>query len=911
MKETATKTNGTESPESPSESVRDQIVAWAESQKRPDWQSDAIRRIYQKRKLSQDDGDFHELGLLLRDSFGIPVPLGDLKVERFRFSVGGRGRAASASVQLISMGNLANVNAIAPGTTLPFVDPDPKKLLPPKPSGLVVVYGPNGSGKSGYSRVLKRACYARDAYARGDAGDSSRSPILPNIHNPGDGDAAAAKFVWNIDGEKKAVEWIDGERIADKLGLSVPPLAVFDSHCARAYVSKDNEVVFRPYGLDILEELARVCDILKADVDKEIADVRAELKELRTRSADTEIGEFVNFVWSEKISESAVESAARVADSFSENERGRLADLKSVFAERDPREKAEGLRGQAKRIAEWNRKISGFATSMNDNDFPRRLREAVCGFVEAENEAVKINAADFGGHPPPGIEGKLWETMFKAAEEFAKEIHPDCDFPAMEKCVLCQQPLGDDGRKTLTLLREFLRRGAAKIRDEWKGKVGRCRDDLRKMDLSPDNLLNESLVAEMKGVSAESGADPEGLESRAREFVDALVKRRNSLLLWADSLKCEELPSLPEHPIEEINALWHWANTRASALTEDKRKLESKLKNLEAKKIFADNRRRVDTLIKLRLCADALDSTTITHKAKKLSEKAVNDELTKRVNFEIDRLGRLSGGRRFHTHSRQKKAKQMAKLVLDGDPEKKHDLQDVLSEGEHRAIALACFLAEIYLDPKAVSCIVLDDPVSSLDHARAKKVAQRLLDESQKRQVIVFTHDLHFSNLFSETQVRKIAVREDISASGVAFGVVGEMPFEGRSVKSQIHSLKETARELGSPALSPAERDSMLHSGYRDFRIALTRLAEECLLCGAVARRFPEVKVGKLAQVFAYAKEKEKIARRLKILYGDSSDDIHGPPSESAGVPPSLDQFRAAVEELDEIQKMLAGYDGK
>ena len=70
----------------------------------------------------------------------------------------------------------------------------------------------------------------------------------------------------------------------------------------------------------------------------------------------------------------------------------------------------------------------------------------------------------------------------------------------------------------------------------------------------------------------------------------------------------------------------------------------------------------------------------------------------------------------------------------------------ILSEGEQRALALACFLAEIGGDD-ARHGIIVDDPVSSLDHPRIRKVARRLVAESKKgRQVIIFTHNLVFFN---------------------------------------------------------------------------------------------------------------------------------------------------------------------
>ena len=68
----------------------------------------------------------------------------------------------------------------------------------------------------------------------------------------------------------------------------------------------------------------------------------------------------------------------------------------------------------------------------------------------------------------------------------------------------------------------------------------------------------------------------------------------------------------------------------------------------------------------------------------------------------------------------------------------------VLSEGEHRCIALAAFLAELST-AHSRSGIVFEDPVSSLDHNYRETVAGRLVSEAASgRQVVVFTHDIAF-----------------------------------------------------------------------------------------------------------------------------------------------------------------------
>ena len=66
-----------------------------------------------------------------------------------------------------------------------------------------------------------------------------------------------------------------------------------------------------------------------------------------------------------------------------------------------------------------------------------------------------------------------------------------------------------------------------------------------------------------------------------------------------------------------------------------------------------------------------------------------------------------------------------------------------LSEGEHRCVALAAFLAELVTSTDK-SGIVFDDPMSSLDQLYFERVARRLVEEAEHRQVVVFTHDLTF-----------------------------------------------------------------------------------------------------------------------------------------------------------------------
>jgi len=134
-------------------------------------------------------------------------------------------------------------------------------------------------------------------------------------------------------------------------------------------------------------------------------------------------------------------------------------------------------------------------------------------------------------------------------------------------------------------------------------------------------------------------------------------------------------------------------------------------------------------------CIDGLDTTAITRKSIKLRNKYLTQRFKYIINEEQIAL------RANMTPQVTAKAIKGA-LIYRTDVAKGHKNSQIISEGEHRALALASFLAEA----RSISDdtpIVIDDPVSSLDQARRMPVAKRIVQEARRRQVIVFTHDVY------------------------------------------------------------------------------------------------------------------------------------------------------------------------
>jgi translation initiation factor RLI1 len=129
-------------------------------------------------------------------------------------------------------------------------------------------------------------------------------------------------------------------------------------------------------------------------------------------------------------------------------------------------------------------------------------------------------------------------------------------------------------------------------------------------------------------------------------------------------------------------------------------------------------------------CGNDIADEVITPKLRDQFHKEIVKLAADKVRVEIVRSGGKYGSPEYQ-------------IRFLGKPDAK--LQDVLSEGEKTCVAMAAFLTEL-ATASHKSTLVFDDPVSSLDHRWRKRVAKRLVEEAEERQIIVFTHDLIFVN---------------------------------------------------------------------------------------------------------------------------------------------------------------------
>jgi AAA domain len=801
-------------------SILQEILTW--TQGLPTWQSDAIARLLAKQTLTAEDQD--DLLALLKLAQGIP----DLKNRKPKPLTADQIPApvkVTTHVELRSMKNLRYVNAIAENQHLCF-----------SAAGISVIYGDNGSGKSGYSRVLKRACRARD----------QAEAIHPNANLPaGKAGAPEATFEIAVNGIAKDAHWAQGKTAPPDLSS----FAIFDSRCARAYLDSEDDFSYVPYGLDVFEALAKLCKQLKISIDAEHAQSAPDLTAFVPLQGDTPVGQLIASL-SAKTTKAQIDALA----TLTQEELAQHVALDKSLKENNPKEKATQLRLRARRVAAIATNATNKAALM-DQGVIAKLRGLADSYRTAQ-AAATLAAKQFkeGENLLPGTGGEAWRELFDAARKFAVESHPDKAFPDLgtdAPCPLCQQPLAE-GAARLLRFETFIQQEAEKASQahrlalyaEYKPFIAHI------LMLNLDDVT----YGEVEALDPQLAVDTKAFEA-------LLTARQEAIKGAVLSHQWDGIDQALVNPAARLRALADKLNAEAETLekaSEEKARaaLQKQFSELDARVRLSQIRDAVVTAVtklshqaKLAQCLSAVKTNAISLKASELAEKVVSKELAEALNREFKALG--VGTLRVSLQSRTDRGKALHKLKLELPQSRSPG--DILSEGEQRAVAIGSFLAEVGLSG-GKGGIVFDDPVSSLDHRRRERVAKRLAIEAAQRQVIVFTHDIYFLCLLAEEA--KLAgvpiATQSLTRRAEGFGVADpELPFEGKNANKRISALKAQHQSIAKLHKDGEEQEHRKQTVDAYFRLRMTweRAIEEVLLREVILRFRKGVETQRLAGV--------------------------------------------------------------
>jgi energy-coupling factor transporter ATP-binding protein EcfA2 len=745
------------------------LVTWAE--KRPAWQRDALRRLVTGEAL--DDQVIAELTELCLDPTRTHTPISQSHIVA--------ETSAAEPISLVSIKNPTAINALASPQELSF-----------EPAGLTVIYGDNGSGKSGYVRVLKHVCRSRDekfAIHR-DLEDKTDTPQSAEICFARG--ANTEQFSWTPDGDPHS---------------DLPSVSIFDSRSASIHVESTNEVAYIPRPMRLLEALADTSDRIKTALDGRVAALENQVPLAISNpslSRETAAGSYV-FGLSAKSNIPQLDKLA----AFSDQETARVSTLETDFAQ-DPKRAVARLENQRGEVERIQAALQALIGATNGAAFAEinTLRKTYGDAVEAASIASQQL---FSASPLPEVGQAAWQKLWEAARTYADTVaYPGKTFPPSEPdtlCVLCQQPLNADAIARQQTFESFVK-GSTKA-DE---AAARVKLDAAHTQLKARMLRLGDVLKSRKFLATEIGD-----ASLARQ-----VRRAFVVVLWrlrAMVREYSEPQPLGADPLQVLATLAADLKTRAAQLSadtqsDDYKKLKSEYLELKERAALAplllDIKANITRLKEIESINTALKATAkkpITDKNKELSDRMVTDALRGRFAREIGKL-KLS---RMPVELRKEKDRQAIsyfRVALVENPNAK--VGEIFSEGEHRCVALAAFLAEL-VTARRYSGIVFDDPMSSLDHIHRGAVASRLVEEAEHRQVVVFTHDLVFLYELrreAEKANRPIAFRNVRRQQDKPGYIENELPDKAKSGLEMCNALRSSlkATKPGFDKLTDTQR---------------------------------------------------------------------------------------------------------
>lgn len=761
-----------------------------------------------------------------------PLQLADLPADE----------GAYGTVELREIRNLRNVNSLAGDQALSFG------------RGLNVVFGENGAGKSGYGRLARRVCRAAEP-----------GEVLHDVFDPGKAEAPqTAEFVVAVDGEELVLEVDLGEEAPRLLSA----ITAFDASCAEFCVTRSNTIEHTPRPLRLLKELveaqAQLSEQLAEQIDA-LRDALPELPELDDPAAAALLARL-------EAGEAAPEEVERFAR-LSEAEVEELRDLEQAEATIAADRSRELEVAARKRAAAVERLATALEDAWErlDDAALEEIAELRARLARASAAVDQVAAEAFADQPQPGTGGEAWREMWEAARRFVEA--GEGAFPdeaADATCPLCQQDLEAAGRERMRRFEAFV--------------SGNLREQVRLVDAALTEHL-EALpdlgeIAHTAEVAV--AAAGEHLQGAADAALAALAERLAIVTGQSDPSPDRgiELKPLRDYVAVQVAEAEGFAVLRNET---DRARIETRLRELRARQAVAEARGDVLAYIEsleataLREQARrALSTQAISHRIRELSRLAITDRLKEALEQEIGELDPIASRVELKASASRGKPAVQFKLRSEG----REKVGKVLSTGEQTALATAFFLAELRVSNER-SAIVLDDPVSSLDHQRREHVATRLVEEAARRQVVVLTHDLVFVYYLQE-KAEELGVELHGQALERAYHSVGvvnsDLPWE---VKSPMERAKALRHELKARLIPLYKGNDPLYEAEAqrwrlELRKAYERMIEVYVLGGTVERQARNIRIRNLHKVRWSAELARDIDAAVKELSGGAHQEPLG-----------------------------------
>ncbi len=742
----------------------------------------------------------------------------------------------SSNITLSKIHSIQNINALSGGASLEFSD-----------TGLSVVYGDNGSGKSSYTSILKHVCNTR----------GSKPQINPNLYNSSGSSIASQALVEYLDssGTSKTISLVNGS-VSDG---ALKKISVFDSFSAQHYIAGEDEIAFIPSGLALIEKFALCLKTIEEELEVEsisLAGGKFDVQLLHIED-NTKAKVFIDGL-NHSTTRAQIWSAC-YWDATKEQRKKDLSSAILALMATDPLTAILNNTAKINRLKVLKNKFKSLETNLLTPEAVDQIATVLSDY-KTTAEALRISSEDaFSNLPMNKVGGDTWKQLWESARKFYNESKNSEVFPETEvesNCPLCLQTLNAEAKGRFKSFEEFIKLDTQQLFDSADQLYNAQIKSLE--DLNFDFASFEPTIAELE-------SDDPDFRRKNVTYISELERVRNLHLknLREKSDPLMPIPELTENSkefIESIIAQLETENVRLQSLSiaDELQPLEDEFRELNnTEKLRASYSRigrevfRLKKAKMLATCKGQCHTRTSTSLSNQLASSYVTQTLQSKFQDEL----RVLGFKNIKVEAGTKgvKGKQYHFLKLNEPHAVNMPLKDILSEGEHRCIALATFLSELTLSDHS-SAIIFDDPVSSLDHKWRNKIAHRIVEESKIRQVIVFTHDISFLLMLQEhgerssVNIEVKSLTRKIQETGI---VATNPPWDTLPVKTRIGILKTDQVKVSQ--IEKSETDEAYRAAvqplYGKLRETWERAIEEVVLHEVIKRFGREIQTKRLSKV--------------------------------------------------------------
>lgn len=847
--------------------IFDELTKWA--QPLETWQQCALAKLVAQSELSE--ADYQQIFA----EFMMEKKLWPQKGGKNKYPLNVPGKMEDSEkvpAKLRAIRDIKGVNALATGQELNIGD------------NLTVFYGPNASGKSGYARILKAACFTR----------SPSLEILGNIHVPPERrDHPAATFVL-----------ADNTVVPFKDGKPCLPLrdnfAVFDNSCIRVHTDEKNTFSVTPYLFDVFPKLVGVGDRISAMLGTEITKAQPDIQRFRIEGSTSKVAVALNGL-SHYTDLGELESSAR----FGDTEEARIVEIDKKVAEIKAANLTEVLRTLSHQGSDVNAidaKFRGIVTQLSSDSLKpiKKLMEEIKGLADL---AAATSAAQFNIEPVQPVGSQTWLALLKAAIAFNEEAYPNKGFPPQTvdaRCVLCQQPLTGDAKARLTRFFAFITSDTEVKLAAATRKLVAMRQQIENLDLAffgQDSALRRT-IEELDA----------NLVKRIEQLLSSLQAARDAVRSNIDKKAWTDIPVV--------------ANSVSPALQELRAKLDSaaaEMKKQDTDAIVKQLSTEVSLLRDRKLLArvfpevkKAVEALKWIHRAERVRVIPHRHITDKQKALVKDLLGK-GFETEFHANCRALQLDvplQFRITGVEGTTNRQLGFQAitnlppsrVLSEGEQTAVALADFLTEVKLNKSSIG-IIFDDPVTSMDHMRKEVIARRLVEEAKIRQVLIFTHDIIFTQYLTTAALEANVNFLGRTVSRPGNGAPGWVDLDAfphaHYEKEAIHVANQCLQEARTA--TGDKRQNLLCRGCASLRTAYEYFVQVRLFSDVIGRWRENIKYI-ISRVYVDPDIAQRVDQRMALLSKYIEGHSHTPQSQEVPLTPQLleEEIRAFAKIKDD-----------